>query len=175
MTAFELSVGAGAAPVCVNTPSKAALLDEIASRLSAGRGFALATVNLDHLVKLRASAAFRAAYADHDLIVADGNPIVWLSRLAGRPVELAPGADLVAPLMRLAAEADAPVAFVGSTSEALEAAAARLSAEVPGLRIAALIAPPYGGRAHRRKTIPKAQKRFPGGRGKCGGGGGGGG
>ena len=30
--------------------------------------------------------------------MADGNPIVWLSRLAGRPVRLVPGSDLVLPL-----------------------------------------------------------------------------
>ena len=43
---------------------------------TARQGFALATINLDHLVKLRHSAPFRAAYAAQDLVVADGNPIV---------------------------------------------------------------------------------------------------
>ncbi len=130
--------------ITVNTPTREALLACVSERLEAGQGFALATLNLDHLVKLSASAAFRAAYARHDLIVADGNPIVWLSRLARRPVSLVQGADLVLPLTRVAARAGAPVALVGSTAQALERAEARLRAEVPGLEVAARIAPPFG-------------------------------
>ncbi|WP_052176639.1 hypothetical protein [Paracoccus sanguinis] len=78
------------------------LLAEVAARLEAGQGFALATLNVDHLEKLGREAGFRAAYAAHDLVVADGNPVVWLSRLSGRPVGLVPGSDLVVPLVRAA-------------------------------------------------------------------------
>ncbi|MFU8776372.1 MAG: WecB/TagA/CpsF family glycosyltransferase [Roseovarius sp.] len=120
------------------------LLSVLNDRLRARRGFALATLNLDHLVKLRHDPAFLAAYAQHDLVVADGNPVVWLSRLAGRPVGLAPGADMVVPMARLAAEAGAGVALVGSTEAVLRAAADGLCARVPGLGIAARIAPPMG-------------------------------
>lgn len=134
----------GNTTIRVNMPSRAALMAEAGRRLAAGQGFALATVNLDHLVKLRRDPAFRAAYAAQDLVVADGNPIVWLSRLAGRPVALVPGSDLVLPLARLAAGAGVPVALVGSTAEALEGAAERMVAEVPGLHIAARLAPPMG-------------------------------
>lgn len=134
----------GNTTIRVNMPSRTALMEEAGRRLAAGRGFALATVNLDHLVKLRRDPAFRAAYAAQDLVVADGNPIVWLSRLAARPVALVPGSDLVLPLARLAAGAGVPVALVGSTAGALEGAAERMAAEVPGLRITARLAPPMG-------------------------------
>ncbi|MGD9864011.1 MAG: WecB/TagA/CpsF family glycosyltransferase [Pseudodonghicola sp.] len=125
----------------INMPSRAALLDEVRRRLRAGEGFALATVNLDHLVKMAASAEFVRIYATQDLVVADGWPIVALSRLAARPVELVPGSDLVLPLCRLAAEEAAPVALVGSTEVALADAARSLRAQVPGLNIALSIAP----------------------------------
>lgn len=128
----------------VNMPDRAALLAAVADRWGTGQGFALATLNLDHLVKLRRSPAFRAAYAAQDLVVADGNPIVWLSRLAGRRVALVPGSELVLPLVRLAAEQDVAVALVGSTAPAIKAAAERLQAMVPGLTIALTFAPPMG-------------------------------
>ncbi|WP_435661246.1 WecB/TagA/CpsF family glycosyltransferase [Leisingera caerulea] len=127
--------------VAVNMPGRALLEAEIRARFKARQGFALATVNLDHLVKLAQSPAFLAAYQAQDLVVADGRPIVWLSRIAGRPVELMPGSDLVLPLCRLAAEAGVPVALAGSTEEALADAAAALTAEVPGLDIAWCHAP----------------------------------
>ena len=130
--------------ITVNVASAADLLAQVRARFAVGGGFALATLNLDHLVKLSGSDAFRAAYGAQDLVVADGNPIVWLSRLAGRPVELVPGSDLVLPLVRLAAETGQKVALVGSTALVLEAAARHLRSEVPGLDVALCIAPPFG-------------------------------
>jgi N-acetylglucosaminyldiphosphoundecaprenol N-acetyl-beta-D-mannosaminyltransferase len=130
--------------VVVNMPDRASLLAEVGRRLAGGHGFALATINLDHLVKLRRDPAFAAAYAMHDLVVADGNPIVWLSRLSRRPVSLVPGSDLVMPLARAAAGVGVGVALVGSTGAALAAAREALEAQVPGLRVVARIAPPMG-------------------------------
>ncbi|PIE13127.1 MAG: glycosyltransferase [Rhodobacterales bacterium] len=122
----------------------AALLGRVRDRFETGEGFALATINLDHLVKLRGSDGFRADYAAQDFVVADGNPIVWLSRLAGDPVELVPGSDAVLPLARLAAECGVSVALIGSTEQSLAAAADALRARVPGLEIALCVAPPMG-------------------------------
>lgn len=130
--------------ITVNIPSRAALLAAARQRFAAHDGFALATINLDHLVKLRASPAFRAVYAAQDFVVADGNPIVWLSRLARRPVELVPGSDMVIPLVQLAAQSGRNVALIGSTEFALSTAATALEAKIPGLKIALTIAPPMG-------------------------------
>ncbi|MGL4320320.1 MAG: WecB/TagA/CpsF family glycosyltransferase, partial [Paracoccaceae bacterium] len=130
--------------ITVNLADSTALLRAVQDHFRARKGFALATINLDHLVKLRTSDSFRAAYAAQTMVVADGNPIVWLSRLARKRVALVPGSDMVLPLARLAAEAGVPVAFVGSSDESLAAAARHLTTHVPGLNIALQIAPPFG-------------------------------
>jgi N-acetylglucosaminyldiphosphoundecaprenol N-acetyl-beta-D-mannosaminyltransferase len=129
--------------VKVSAPTRDGLLCEIASRLRLSRGFAVATLNLDHLVKL-SSEAFRDAYSAHDLITADGNPIVWMSRLAGRPVELVTGSDLVRPLAELAATQGTRIGMFGSTTDTLDLAARRLKTVVPGLDISLCMAPPMG-------------------------------
>ena len=134
----------GETTIAVTHPDSAAVQAAVRARLAAGQGFALATINLDHLVKLRHSAAFRRAYAAQDMVVADGNPIVWLSRLAGKPVALVPGSDLVLPLVRDCAAAGRGLALVGATEAALAAAETRLQAEVPGLRVVFRRAPPMG-------------------------------
>lgn len=130
--------------ITVNMPRRAALMEEVRRRFAAGKGFALATVNLDHLVKMEHSPAFTQAYAEQNLIVADGWPIVALSRLAGKKVELMPGSDLVLPLCELAAENNVKVACVGSTQQALEAARDALQASIPALNVTFLHAPPMG-------------------------------
>lgn len=134
----------GPQSIRVNVADRPALFGGVAARLGAGHGFALATLNLDHLVKLRRNPAFRAAYAAQDMVVADGNPVMWLSRLAGRPVDVVPGADIVVPLAALAARAGVPVALVGSSDAALRAAAGSLQHLVPGLDLADCVAPPMG-------------------------------
>jgi exopolysaccharide biosynthesis WecB/TagA/CpsF family protein len=128
----------------VNIADASALLDAVRARLTQGAGFALATINLDHLVKLGRDPGFARAYVAQDLVVADGNPIVWLSRLARRPVSLVPGSEMVLPLARLAAQTDKPLVLIGSTSDSLDGAATSLLAQIPGLTIARRIAPPMG-------------------------------
>ena len=125
----------------VNVPTRAALEAEVLQRFSSGQGFALATVNLDHLVKMAASPSFLDAYAKQDLVVADGNPIVWMSRLARQPVELMPGSNMILPLCQLAVRAQVPVALVGSTQVALDDAARILQGQVAGLDITLRLAP----------------------------------
>ncbi len=128
----------------VNVPGPEALITGLDEKFRAGHGFAVATLNLDHMVKLATQPEFREAYARHDMVTADGHPVVWLHRLAGTPVTLAPGSELILPLCRLAARRQVPVAFVGSTQTVLNRAAERLTGLVPGLEICARIAPSQG-------------------------------
>lgn len=128
----------------VNVPNWDVLFRSLKDRLSTGKGFALATLNLDHLTKLADDPAFRAAYQAQDMVVADGRPVVWLSRLARKPVELLPGSDLIVPLCALCAELNVPIALVGSSDAALDGAATALQARVPGLQIVYRHAPAFG-------------------------------
>lgn len=128
----------------VNTPDWNSLKSKISQRFSAGQGFALATLNIDHLVKLETNAVFQQAYADHEFVVADGNPIVWMSKLAGNAVELQPGSDLIFPLARLSAEMNMPIALIGSREDSLNRAAIALREAVPGLKIVYQCAPTMG-------------------------------
>lgn len=134
----------GADVVTVNMADWASLSASVRQRFAARRGFSLATINLDHLVKLRGDAAFRKAYAAQDFVVADGNPIRWLARVAGRPVSLLPGSDLVAPLCKLAADQGIGVALIGSTDAALEEARTALESKVRGLDVRFCHAPSFG-------------------------------
>lgn len=134
----------GGEPIQVNVPNWAVLEARVRARLAQRRGFALATINLDHLVKLRDNAAFSRAYAEQDFVVADGHPIVWMSRLAGRPVSLMPGSELILPLSRVAANMGVPVALFGSTGEVLQGARRYLQKEVQDLRVAECVSPPMG-------------------------------
>jgi exopolysaccharide biosynthesis WecB/TagA/CpsF family protein len=128
----------------VNIPTRALLFQILRERLAQRTGFALATLNLDHLTKLPVDPVFLAAYRTHDLVVADGRPVVWMSQMAGKPLELMPGSDMILPLCRLCAELSRPIALIGSSDAALAGAAEALKAQVPGLEVGFTHAPPYG-------------------------------
>ncbi len=110
----------------------------------AARSFAVHTLNLDHLHKCRRDARFRAAYLKARHITADGWPVVWLARRHGATVRRVTGADLLWPLMEMAAVMDVPVAFLGSTPRTLARAEQKLRHHLPGLRVMLRLSPPHG-------------------------------
>ena len=116
--------------VTVNVTSMPELEAELRACFAAKKGFCLATLNLDHVYKLRHLPAFAEAYRQHSHVTADGNPIVWISRLAGDNVSLLPGSDLVRPVSRIATECNAALAFLGSSQAALAGAKDALCAEI---------------------------------------------
>ena len=128
----------------VSQATEAGLLADLEATLGRGQGFAVATLNLDHLVKMARDPGFAAAYRAQTHVVADGNPVVWLRALMRRPVTLVPGSELIAPLAALAARRGVPVALYGSDQATLDLAADRLAAAHPGLQVVARIAPAFG-------------------------------
>jgi len=119
-------------------------LAAIATDAAAGLPFSVFTLNLDHMVKRRQNAAFRAAYARARHVTADGWPVVWLARRKGARMSRVTGADMLRPLCEIAAMMELPVAFTGSTPQVLHAATERLTRDYPGLTVVARISPPFG-------------------------------
>lgn len=132
------------AAITVTVPTRQDLLADLECHFAERRGFSVATLNLDHVVKFRSMPDFREAYQRHSHVTADGNPIVWLARLAGQHISLVPGSELVDPVADMAASMDVPVAFFGSSEASLAEAERVLSSRYPDLRVVARIAPPMG-------------------------------
>ena len=116
------------------TPQQA--IDAVMARLADARAFTLFTLNLDHVVKLRSSDAFRASYESADLVSADGWPIVWYFRRRGVAIERTTGADLALPLCERAAAAGIPVFFIGPQPHVQTRALEALRDRYPRLQIA---------------------------------------
>jgi N-acetylglucosaminyldiphosphoundecaprenol N-acetyl-beta-D-mannosaminyltransferase len=109
------------------------------------------TPNVHHTVQLQRNEAFRRSYADADLVVADGMPIVAAARLLGRPLpERVAGSDLVPALFdtyRLRANGGTDglrVYLLGAAPSVAERAANRIETDWPGVRVAGRYSPPFG-------------------------------
>jgi N-acetylglucosaminyldiphosphoundecaprenol N-acetyl-beta-D-mannosaminyltransferase len=104
------------------------------------------TPNADHTVMLQEHAGLRAAYRDADMVLADGFPVIWASRLLGRRLpERVAGSDLV-PALFEAADPKRPLRtfLLGAAPGVAERAAARIRAAWPGVDVVATCSPPLG-------------------------------
>jgi N-acetylglucosaminyldiphosphoundecaprenol N-acetyl-beta-D-mannosaminyltransferase len=102
------------------------------------RGFAQhMAINVAKLVTMKQDEELRASIERCELVTADGQPVVWASRLLGDPVPCrVAGIDLMEQLLARAAVKGYRVYILGATAETLERAVRRMRTELPSLRLA---------------------------------------
>lgn len=116
-------------------PFDAVTMDEAERRVRSAvrtrRRLFLSTPNLNFLIAAQSDEAFRRSVLDSDLSLADGMPIVWISRLLGAPLpERVTGSGLFERLReRPPPPGDRPIRlyFFGGPPGAAEAAARRVN------------------------------------------------
>lgn len=111
-----------------------------------GRCRYVVTPNADHTVMLQEHDGLRQAYRDADMVLADGFPVIWASRLLGRRLpERVAGSDLV-PAVFDAADPARPLRtfLLGAAPGVAERAAVRIEASWPAVKIVDSYSPPFG-------------------------------
>lgn len=104
---FGLTIAAVSFDDAVNALADAAALRD-------GRSRIVVTPNVDHIVRLDTQPDFKRLYRTADYLFADGMPIVWASRLFGRPLPgRVTGADLLPALCDRARAAGRRALFIG--------------------------------------------------------------
>lgn len=109
------------------------------------RGHWTITANLDHLRRYTRDAQARRLIDDADMVVADGTPLVWASRLAGVPLpERVAGSDMIWSICEAISHSQGSVFLLGGDPGVATAAARVLAENNPGLVIAGTSCPPMG-------------------------------
>lgn len=108
------------------------------------RGFhQIATANVDFLVHAIRDKEMQQILCSCDLVIPDGMPILWGSRLLGSPLkQRVCGVDLVPRLAELCAREGHSMFFLGASEQNSFRAAENLKQRYPGLRIAGRYSPP---------------------------------
>lgn len=105
------------------------------------------TPNVDHAVMFQSNPRLRDAYADAALVLADGAPVIWASRLLRRRLpERVAGSDLAPALFQRASDARASlrVFLLGAAPGVAERAAANIAQRWPGVKVVGILSPPLG-------------------------------
>jgi UDP-N-acetylglucosamine 2-epimerase (non-hydrolysing) len=112
-------------------------LQAVEELIASGQPDQHVVVNVDKLVKASRDPELRRIINQCALINADGMPVVWASRLLGRPLkERVAGIDLFEALMRRAAARHWRVFLLGAREEVVAEVKARYERKYPGLVVA---------------------------------------
>ena len=137
---------------------EAECVGHILDELSAGRGGVVVTPNLDHLRRCVRDLHFGALVAEADLVVPDGMPLVWASKLQGTPLpERVAGSNLISSLTAAAATAGRSVFLLGGAEGTAQKAADVLLAQNPTLKLVGHLCPRLGFEKHPRQMAEIAQ------------------
>lgn len=104
----------------------------------------LSTPNLNFLVACQTDAAFRYSVINSDLSVADGIPLVWLSKLLGIPIRERVAGSTLFDRLRNGSGTSLSVFFFGGPDGVAEKACRQLSSKGTGLACAGHASPGFG-------------------------------
>jgi N-acetylglucosaminyldiphosphoundecaprenol N-acetyl-beta-D-mannosaminyltransferase len=123
--------------VAVDNLTIAETLDRIEHLIRDGGVHQHVVLNVDKIVRLDRDPELRAAVVGCDLINADGQPVVWLSRLVGRPLkERVAGIDLFEQLMARCAARGLRPFLLGASEPVVAQVVAVLQNRHTGLQLA---------------------------------------
>lgn len=123
--------------VGVDQISAASAVDWVDQMVIAGNRARIVTLNTTGLMVAEQDPFFARYVENAQLVVADGQPLVWASSLAGQPlVGRVPGIDLVGELAARAADRGWSIYLLGAENATVEAAAKVLERRHPGLKVA---------------------------------------
>ena len=113
------------------------VIEHCRTALITRRPILLGVLNAAKVVELRRNAALRESLMECDLLLADGQSIVWASKLLGRPLpERVAGIDIFSRLLLLAHKEGRSVAFLGAKPDVLTEMLNVVARRFPGLKIA---------------------------------------
>lgn len=112
-------------------------LQTVEGFIASGRAHQHVVVNVDKLVKARKDEQLRRIINECALINADGMPVVWASRILGKPLkERVAGVDLFEALMKRSAEKGWRVYLLGAREEVVSRVKQIYETLYPALQVA---------------------------------------
>ncbi|MEP7025999.1 MAG: WecB/TagA/CpsF family glycosyltransferase [Actinomycetota bacterium] len=121
------------------------VVSHVTSALDRGQGGWIVTPNIDICYATRHDAGLGDLVGEASLVVPDGMPLIWASRLRGDSLpERVTGASLIWALTEAAARTGRSIYLLGGEPGVPQGAASRFRGRFPGLLVAGADAPPTG-------------------------------
>ncbi len=129
----------------VNNITMQQAVDAIEELVKTKKGAYVVTPNVDHIIKVESDSLFKEIYDNADLVLTDGKPLIWISKLYKQPiVEKVSGSDLFPKVCEMAAHKGYSVFLFGAKDGVADMAARKLKKKIKKLKIVGTYSPPFG-------------------------------
>lgn len=127
---------------CVDLSGAISIIEKY---MKSGEPHYIVTPNLHFIALAERDDEFRAAIKGAHLSLADGVPLIWLSRIAKLGLKnKVSGSDLTPALCKHLSKTPWSIFFLGTSDMICHKTSAKLKSMYPGLKIAGHYSPPYG-------------------------------
>lgn len=120
-------------------------IDEIQVMIHSEKKSYIVAVNVDVIMKIENDFLLKKVADEADLVLVDGKPLIWISKIHKRPIKAKiSGSDLVPNLCEVAAKKGYTIFILGGKEGIANKAKIRLEQQLPGIKIVGTYAPPMG-------------------------------
>lgn len=131
--------------VKVNNLTSKEALDCIESLVKSEKKSYVVAVNVDVIVKNDTDPYLNKIIGDANIVLVDGMPLVWFSKITNHPIiEKVSGSDIVPLVCKLAAKKGYSLFILGGKSSVLNKAKENLEHSLPSIKIVGTYSPPIG-------------------------------
>ena len=105
----------------------------------------IVAINVDVVMKIEEDSYLKQITDNADMVLVDGKPLIWISKLHKNPVKAKiSGSDLVPLLCALSAKKGYSIFIIGGKDGIAQKAKSRLEEQYPDIKIVGTYAPPFG-------------------------------
>lgn len=129
----------------INNLTMSETVEAIEKMIMEKRKSYVVAINVDVVMKIESDPYLKEIVDGADLVLVDGKPLVWISKLHGKPLKAKiSGSDLVPLLCEVSAKKGYRMFIIGGKDGIAEQAKRRLEEKYPDIQIVGTYAPPIG-------------------------------
>lgn len=129
----------------VNNVSMNETIHEIERMIKEKQKSYIVAINVDVVLKIEHDQYLKKITDNADMVLVDGQPLVWISKWHKHPVKARiSGSDLVPKMCEVAAKKGYTMYIIGGKEGIAEKAKENLERKLPGIKILGTYAPPFG-------------------------------
>lgn len=129
----------------INNVTMSETIKEIEAMIASDKKSYIVAINVDVVMKIEDDSYLKKIVDSADMVLVDGKPLVWISKMHGKPLKAKiSGSDLVPLLCEVAAKKNYSMFIIGGKDGIAEQAKRRIKEKLPQIKIVGTYAPPMG-------------------------------
>lgn len=129
----------------INNMTMSETITEIEKMIASDKKSYVVAINVDVVMKIENDPYLKKIVDNADMVLVDGKPLVWISKMHGKPLKAKiSGSDLVPHLCKKAAQKKYSIFIIGGKDGIANQAKKRLEETFPDIQIVGTYAPPMG-------------------------------